>query len=277
MTFNLRKAVRTAQSACPVVKGVKEFLHYRGRRLFRMPHERDFEVIRLLSKYENSFVDVGANQGQSIESILIFRPDAQIVSFEANPRLAEKLRKRYAARSSIRIYSTGLGDRPGELTLYIPSYNGYVYDGLASFDREASEEWLANAIYGFKKSKQTVHELQCKSETLDSFHLAPDFLKIDVQGWEYNVLIGAKETLAQHEPVLLIEIYDDRRIDALLQEYGYQEYFLNKGRLVAGRGPDPLNLLFVTARRIAHLGTTSWAYSVKESRSDRCRRAGNFS
>jgi hypothetical protein len=37
---------------------------------------------------------------------------------------------------------------------------------------------------------------------------------------------------------------------------GYREYFLNKGRLVAGRGPDPLNLLFVTARRIAHLGTT---------------------
>src|SRR5262249_31818933 len=139
MMFNLRKAVRTAQSAFPVVKGVKEFLHYRGRRLFRIPHERDFEVIRLLSKYENSFVDVGANQGQSIESILIFRPDAQIVSFEANPRLAEKLRKRYAARPSIRIYPTGLGDRPGEFTLYIPSYNGYVYDGLASFDREASE------------------------------------------------------------------------------------------------------------------------------------------
>jgi hypothetical protein len=101
-----------------------------------------------------------------------------------------------------------------------------------------------------------VRELQCKSETLDSFHLAPDFLKIDVQGWEYNVLIGAKETLAQHEPVLLIEIYDDPRIDALLHEYGDREYFLNKGRLVAGRGPDPLNLLFVTARRIAHLGTT---------------------
>jgi hypothetical protein len=50
MTFNPRKAVRTAQSAFPVVKGV--LLHYRGRQLFRMPHERDFEVIRLLSRYE---------------------------------------------------------------------------------------------------------------------------------------------------------------------------------------------------------------------------------
>jgi FkbM family methyltransferase len=215
-----------------------------------MPHERDFEVIRLLNKYENSFVDVGANQGQCIESILIFRPNAQIVAFEANPCLAEKLRRRYAARPNIRIYPTGLGDRPGEFSLYIPSYNGYVYDGLASFDRDASEGWLSNAIYGFKKSKHTVHEVQCKSETLDSFHLAPDFLKIDVQGWEYNVLIGARETLAQHEPVLLIEIYDDSRIDALLREHGYWEYYLNKGRLVAGRGPDPLNLLFVTERRI---------------------------
>jgi hypothetical protein len=48
----------------------------------------------------------------------------------------------------------------------------------------------------------------------------------------------------------LIEIYDDPRIDELLREYGYREYFLDKGRLVEGRGPDPLNLLFVTERRI---------------------------
>src|SRR5262249_4811185 len=151
---------------------------------------------------------------------------------------------------NIKVYSTGLGDGHGEFTLYIPSYNGYVYEGLASFKRDAAEGWLPCAIYGFKKSKHSIYEVQCKSEMLDSFRLAPDFLKIDVQGWEYNVLIGARKTLAQHEPVLLIEIYDDPRIDALLRDYGYREYFLDKGRLAPGRGPDPLNLLFVTERRI---------------------------
>lgn len=40
--------------------------------------------------------------------------------------------------------------------------------------------------------------------TLDSFHLVPDLLKIDVEGMEYRVLKGAMETLL-HKPVIVIE------------------------------------------------------------------------
>ncbi len=62
----------------------------------------------------------------------------------------------------------------------------------------------------------------------------PDFIKIDVEGHEYKVLIGAKEVLSKSLPILFIEIAktlknihrgfvhkDYEAIFALLSTWGY--------------------------------------------------------
>jgi hypothetical protein len=41
--------------------------------------------------------------------------------------------------------------------------------------------------------------------TLDSFNLAPDLIKVDCEGSELFVLMGAIRTLALHKPALIIE------------------------------------------------------------------------
>jgi len=42
--------------------------------------------------------------------------------------------------------------------------------------------------------------------TLDSFDYTDiGFIKIDVEGYEYKVLLGAKETIKKYRPVLLVE------------------------------------------------------------------------
>ena len=42
--------------------------------------------------------------------------------------------------------------------------------------------------------------------TLDGLSLAPDFIKIDTEGMEYFVLLGAAKTLAAHRPVVMLEM-----------------------------------------------------------------------
>lgn len=41
--------------------------------------------------------------------------------------------------------------------------------------------------------------------TLDSFHLSPDFIKIDCEGYEYFVLKGAEKTIRVNKPVIIVE------------------------------------------------------------------------
>ncbi|MFZ2878999.1 MAG: FkbM family methyltransferase [Phototrophicaceae bacterium] len=41
--------------------------------------------------------------------------------------------------------------------------------------------------------------------TLDSLGLWPDFVKIDVEGLEYRVLLGAEKTIRQNQPIVMLE------------------------------------------------------------------------
>ncbi len=62
--------------------------------------------------------------------------------------------------------------------------------------------------------------------TLDSLGLMNvSFMKIDVEGSEYKVLIGAEETIRTNNPVMIIEILGGTYVDQHTQE---QKEFLNQ-------------------------------------------------
>ncbi|MCA1064604.1 FkbM family methyltransferase (plasmid) [Rossellomorea sp. AcN35-11] len=58
-------------------------------------------------------------------------------------------------------------------------------------------------------------------DTLDL--LPPDFIKIDVEGYEQQVIKGASEVIRKSTPVIWIEIFEEnyKEVDGLLTEYGY--------------------------------------------------------
>lgn len=67
----------------------------------------------------------------------------------------------------------------------------------------------------------------------------PDFIKIDVEGYEYDVLCGANKTLSENAPVLFVEIaytiksrnYKNSNYDVtleLLKNLNYEAYVLDK-------------------------------------------------
>lgn len=235
----------------PFLKEAKDGFYYHARRTLKIPHEKDFKALRYFDMpKEPCFLDVGANQGQSIESILLAQPDARITSFELNAPLAQKLRQRYKDRENVCVIAKGLSDSPGNFTLFVPSYNGFVYDGLASLDREAAASWInEERIFGFDPAKLSISEVQCTIETLDAQRLDPVFIKVDVQGYEYNVLSGGKETLRRYEPILLVESFrSDPRTVQLVDELGYEEYYFDGEVLREGAPTASSNSFLLTPR-----------------------------
>lgn len=257
----IKKLLRTFQSQFPIAKDAKDDLYFWSRRLLRRPHESQFRAVSLLP--DGCYVDVGANQGQSIESILLFKPGAKIVAFEPNPDLAASLAARYRAYPNIQVHSFGLTDVDNEFQLYVPSYNGFIYDGLASFDHNIAAGWIGpHSIYWFRPAKLRINQYSCYTKRLDDLHVDPVFIKIDVEGFEYQVLQGGKETLLRCSPVIMVED-PSRESRQLLADYGYQEQFFDGKQFRPGAtttegpnafftrpGPDRRSTLSVPAGHI---------------------------
>lgn len=256
MNVPIAKVIRTLQSEFAILKSAKDGFYYHSRRLLRRPHESDFHALRFLpADGTGLYVDVGANHGQSIESIRSVVPGARVHSFEANPMLAERLQARYAATPAVRVESFGLADCVSERPLYVPVYKGYVYDGIASFDRGSAQGWLGpDTLYFFSPERLRIVEVTCATRRLDDLSLVPILIKIDVQGLEYEVVRGGIETIRRHEPVLLVEdYYRDPRLEALLGAIGYRQYLFDDRGFFPQRDPSAVNTFAMTEAMAARV------------------------
>jgi FkbM family methyltransferase len=238
LKWRLKKYPRTAQSYLPALKEGKDAFYRWYRRISSKPSDGDFAAIALFRDVlHGTYVDIGANTGQSIESIKLFAPAAKIVSFEPNPELAVKLERRYRRDSSVSIKAIGLSDSVSALLLHVPVYLGFVYDGLASLNYADAKSWINNdTVFFFSPKRLSVRSHRCQVETLDMQGIDnPIFIKIDVEGFETNVIKGGVETLRRHEPILLVEsLHDKPELQQLVATLGFRPYHYASGKFVPG-------------------------------------------
>src|SRR6202030_3324313 len=109
----------------------------------------------------------------------------------------------------------GLSDRTGEMLLYVPYYKRWMFDGLASFDREEAAGWLQGRVFFYRPRHVSLREVKCKVRRLDDLELRPFFMKLDVQGHELNVIRGAENTIERSQPILLIEAPEEELVNYL--------------------------------------------------------------
>lgn len=217
--------------------GVKPDVKARFNRLLRRPTEADFTALAAFRPAPGSVaIDAGANRGETIASVRLYLPHIPIVAFEPNPVLVEHIRARHRADDLLTLHPVGLSDTQGHFQLHVPYYKGVPFDGLASFKREEAASWLSpERLAGFDPRHQEVRTFDCEVSTLDTFALAPSFVKIDVQGLEAAVIAGGAETIARHKPVILMENNDPQRDSRKLAAMGYRHYAFNGGRMHAER------------------------------------------
>lgn len=237
IVWRIKKPLRTVQSYFPFIKESKDDFYRSWRRIRRIPSEPFFAAIALIGgALKGTYIDVGGNTGQSIDSIRLYVPDAKVISFEPNPGLAAVMKARFRNDPGVTIRDIGLSDQPGRFQLHVPSYLGWVYDGLGSLDLEGARSWLSSeTIYFFNPKKLTVQSFDCAVETLDMQDISDAiFIKIDVEGTEYEVLKGGIETL-KNEPVLLIEGVNEKpELQKLVTDLGYRPYRFANGGLLPG-------------------------------------------
>ena len=245
--------IRALQSRFPALVDAKAKLQRFARRTLRVPFEADFSLLaRWRPDPDEVFLDIGANRGQSIDAIRLYHPDAPIHAFEPNPHLAGILARDFCDDENLTVHHCGLADHDEAFTLHVPVYRGFIYDGLASFDKAECRNWLnEETVAAFDPSKLEVLSLESRAFPLDDLDLTVGFVKLDVQGFEASVLRGGRRTLETCAPLVLLE-NNDAADQFLTEELGWFRARYDGARLERGRQGD-LNTFYVEPTREASL------------------------
>jgi FkbM family methyltransferase len=207
-----------------------------GRYWLRRPHDDDYRVFGLFGDRRGAFLDVGANAGMSAFSFRIYNKSSPIVSIEPNPFHEADLRfvSRFVRPFSYRMWAAG--PARGELTLHVPVYRGVPITAEASLLRDQVQ--TSNSLRKHLGARMDTGDFDIVERTvpirpLDELGLDVAFAKLDVQGYEHQVLLGLRETIARCRPVILVE-RPEPEVDALLGEWGYGPHEFARGVLTPG-------------------------------------------
>ena len=250
----VKKYLRAIQTIFPFLQNTRFKLTSCLMKITGTPHEEDFYALKKFKPAPDQvLIDVGANRGLTIVSVLLFpHLKNKIIGFEPNPLVFDKLKNNCFISKSNRItlFRCGLSNQNGKLPLYVPFYRRWMFDGLASFNYESAKNWLTYRLWKFNHHKLTIKRICCEVRELDDFNFNPYFIKIDVQDHELQVLQGGKNTIGKHRPIFLIESVNEQIVH-FLEQFNYLFFTYHKGRFIKGIGK--LNTFCMTEEKYLEL------------------------
>lgn len=135
-----------------------------------------------------SFMDVGANAGEYSELLLASFANASVHAFEPHPQTFVTLSQNVGGR--VQCHPLALGAQKGAFHLYD---RGGDDGGIrASLAKEALERVQSKPLTAYSVTVSTIDDF-VKQHSISLI----DFIKIDTEGFEMDVLKGARDTLSQ--------------------------------------------------------------------------------
>jgi FkbM family methyltransferase len=217
----------------------------------RVVHDSDFTALEWLNQHVRpirTVIDVGANGGQTIASVrAVLGEDVEIHSFEANPSLWPGL-DHLAGLSGgvVHVHHSGLGSSPGELPLLVPTVRGEVYLEESTLDPSQFDKPWVKERFEARGHAPVLTRIPVPIAVGDSFDFGPDFIKVDVEGFESEVLRGFTRTIERSRPVLMVENSDWHAVTGLLDELGYKAFRWDGGAMLPFFG-ECTNTFYVPA------------------------------
>lgn len=202
------------------------------KRLIRSIKKNYDQEITLLNKVINKdldSIDVGVYRG--VYSYQMSKLSSHVHSFEPNPLIYPYLEKNLKKIiKNMTLYNVALSDKSEIVDLKIPNrfeiLNKNNHEerfklGLATIH---NENLLGNNKYSLFKVRAEKLDNLIKNENIG-------FIKIDVEGHEKNVLLGAEKIIKKCKPNLLVEIEERHTNDKVqnivnfINDLGYKSFF----------------------------------------------------
>ena len=169
-------------------------------------------------KRKHRFLDIGSNVG--IYSYFFSKKFKKLESFEPIEEITYRLSA--LKLKNINLHHVALSNKKNNSKFYIPIKNGKLIPPLASLEKGPKP-----------------YEIRIvKVKKLDDFNFKNvDLIKIDVEGHEEKLIIGAIKTIKKNLPIIICEIEKRHllvpinRIFRLIENLGYKGFFFKNNKL----------------------------------------------
>ncbi len=189
-------------------------------------------------------LDIGANTGCFAFTAKALNPDATVHAFEPVSRIAERIGVNCEVSGlDVKVFQQAVADEVGEVLIHDPG-------GANAYSASLDANFLPGDKDSYPVPVVTVDD-HCARHGVE-----PDLIKVDVEGIEGRLLLGARQTLLSLQPLIVCEWTRSSAEHAaardLLEEAGYvviDPATGGKTTLDAGRAYDDRNVIFCPASR----------------------------
>jgi FkbM family methyltransferase len=246
--YTVRKNLRRARKLVHIATTPGYRAAMRRRIFPAIEHEPLFASFRF-----DTVIDVGANIGQFAVTAHCANPEARVYCFEPLAGCVERLRALAQDYPRLSIHDHGLGSQAAEFEINVASNLGS--SSILDFTDLQLETYPGVTVVG----KETIRVERLDDVASPDMTAGRALLKMDVQGYELEVLKGATATLEQVDAVYLeasfVPLYADQplatELIVWLDQHGFGLAAIYNVDSGAGTMPSQADCLFLRKQEIS--------------------------
>lgn len=198
-----------------------------------------------------TIVDVGANVGQFSLLASTLHPAARVIAFEPLPEAADRFERLFAGNARVRLHRAALGPARGTATLHVSAHNDS--SSLLPIGEAQTRTFPGTG----EVATVTVPVGPLSDFVARAEIAAPALLKIDVQGFELEVLQGAETLLDAFDYVYVeaswVALYEGQALAGEVRDFLVGQGFAPAGEYNRTDAPDgsPIQADFLFRREAA--------------------------
>jgi FkbM family methyltransferase len=162
-------------------------------------------IIKFLEdKFIVTVIDIGSHKGEFINSVLNISSVSNVISFEPQKNIFDLLQKSFSNNTKINLNNSAVAEKSGKKIMQINKLS----DTSTLNEVDNSSLFFKFKSFLLHEKNSVISEEVVSTTTIDSFFKNKKLcknvlLKIDTEGYEFNVLLGAKKTIQRIKYVLI--------------------------------------------------------------------------
>ena len=183
-------------------------------------------------------LDIGANLGYFSKTFSNLTPKGKVVCIEPLPQYYQILNYFLSKRNNVETHNVALGKESGEVTMVLPKSNGMIRTGLPYISKNTEQ-----SEYPTQKVK-IVHPTSLMTGLSKI-----DYIKCDVEGYEWIIFQELEEILKEYKPIVQIEISEENKENMLklFTNLDYVQFGIKNFKFIqeSGKQEEPGDYLFI--------------------------------